>query len=311
MRSPSTVRHVLATAALAAAVVLAPAAAHAVSPQGAASAAGAATPPGAATAAPTDACTVTDATLTWGFKESFRSYISGTIARGQWEPSGGATYTTPAFSWSTATGSTATGTVSVSGAPAEAALTGGIRFTGHDGLLDTTIANPTLVLDTPTHATLRLDVSGVSMEAALAGDETATTVTQVPFVDIDLSGATVGESADGMTITATDAPTAITADGFAAFGNYETGTAFDPITIAVTAVCAADAAASRPADPATPIAAAAAPEKEAGDTTATAWRVGAGVIAALAVVGVGAGFLVRRRKTKLADAADADPDAQA
>lgn len=304
MRSPLTIRHA-AAAALAGAVLLAPSAAHAAAPHGVARAVPAAT-------AESDACTLTGATLSWGFKESFRSYISGAIARGQWEPSDGATYTTPAFSWSTSSGSTATGTVARGGAPAEAALTGRIRFTGHDGLLDTTIANPTLVRDTPTHATLRLDVSGVSMDAALAGDATATTVTQVPFVDIDLSGAAVTDTADGVTITATDAPTAITAEGFAAFGNYETGTAFDPITIEVVAACAPDAAAPSPTGSATPIAAPAPAHDAAGDTSATLWGIGAGAVAALAVVGVGTAFVRRRRKANVArpDADAADGGAQ-
>lgn len=298
MRSSLTVRHALAAAALVGAVVLAPAAAHAASPV-----------PTAASAS--DACTISDAQLTWGFKESFRSYISGTIAHGQWEPIDGATYTTTAFSWSTATGSTVTGTAAAAGAPAEAALTGGIRFTGHDGLLDTTIANPTLVMDTPTHAILRLDVSGVSMEAALAGDKTATTVTQVPFVDIDLSGATVTPTADGVTITATDAPTAITADGYAAFGNYETGTAFDPITIELAAACATDAAASSPEESATPIAAVVDDASDAaGDNAATLWGIGAGVVAALAVVGAVTAVVLRRRKSVAPDV-DADRGAQA
>ena len=45
-----------------------------------------------------------DATLTWGFKESFRAYIDGDIANGEWTTSGGATYETPEFSWSDGTG---------------------------------------------------------------------------------------------------------------------------------------------------------------------------------------------------------------
>lgn len=145
-----------------------------------------------------------------GVKESFRSYISGTIARGQWQTTGDAAYATPAFTWSSRTG-----TAAPSGAPAEVSFTGGIRFTGHDGLLDTTLADPTLVIDQPGHAVLRLDVSGVTMDAAMAGETTATTSTQVPFVDIDLSGATTSVDGDTVTINAAEAPTAITAEGFA------------------------------------------------------------------------------------------------
>ncbi|HEV8012740.1 MAG TPA: HtaA domain-containing protein, partial [Pontimonas sp.] len=35
-----------------------------------------------------DACQVEDVSITWGFKESFRSYISSSIANGSWEVSG-------------------------------------------------------------------------------------------------------------------------------------------------------------------------------------------------------------------------------
>src|SRR5690606_23738697 len=42
-------------------------------------------------------CTVTDAELVWGYKESFRSYISGSIAHGEWTVADGAAYETPNF----------------------------------------------------------------------------------------------------------------------------------------------------------------------------------------------------------------------
>ena len=84
-------------------------------------------------------CVVTDATLTWGFKESFRAYIDGDIANGEWTTSGGATYETPEFTWSDGQGhydpETGDGYVDFAGS---------VRFTGHDGLLDTTIADPSL-----------------------------------------------------------------------------------------------------------------------------------------------------------------------
>lgn len=300
MRSPLPARPIIGAAVIAGVMLLAPTPAHAAS-----TSAGLVAPE----AASASFCTVSQAQLTWGFKESFRSYISGSIAHGQWEPAGGVTYATPAFSWSTATGSTVTGTISPDGASAEAALTGAVRFTGHDGLLDTTIANPTLVIDTPTHAILRLDVSGVSMEAALAGDKTATTAAQVPFVDVDLSAATVTSSADGVTMVVTDAPTAVTAEGFAAFGNYEPGTPFDPITIDIAAVCATDAPASSPEATATavPISAAAEPDA-ASDTVATLWGIGAGVAAALVVVGVSAAAVLRGRRASAG--APVEPGAQ-
>ena len=42
--------------------------------------------------APEGACEVREVTITWGFKESFRSYISGAIAEGSWQTSGDVGY---------------------------------------------------------------------------------------------------------------------------------------------------------------------------------------------------------------------------
>src|SRR5690606_10044019 len=84
-------------------------------------------------------CVVTGGDLTWGVKESFRSYISGTIAHGSWEVSDGATYETPMFGWSNPTGEidANTGEGSIS-------FTGLIHFTGHDGALNLQMSNPSI-----------------------------------------------------------------------------------------------------------------------------------------------------------------------
>ncbi len=187
----------------------------------------------ASAAVPAGSCTITDATLTWGFKESFRSYISGSIARGAWEPFGGVGYATPSFTWAGGTGAfdPASGSGSVS-------LPGGIRFTGHDGLLDSTVQNATLSIDGG-QGRLLLDLSGVTMDSALAGENVVETHEQVPLVSVDLAALSVEQSGQALTLSATDAATAITAEGFEAFGNYETGTAFDPLTFTASGECAA------------------------------------------------------------------------
>jgi len=240
-------------------------------------------------------CTVTSASITWGFKESFRSYISGSIARGSWEAIDGATYTTPSFEWAGGTG-----TVAADGTAATVAFPGGIRFTGHDGLLDTTIAHPTLEV-TPGGVRLLLDVAGVSMDHAMAGDPTVDTVTQAPFVTVDVAAVQQARAGDLVTISAVDAATAVTEEGFAAFGSYPAGTAFDPLTFTVTAQCAAPTAPAAPADTA-----AAAPEPtHTSDAALVATRdtVGpGGVIATIvgaivvAAAGTGAVFFIRRRR---------------
>ena len=161
-------------------------------------------------------CVVDDAALTWGFKESFRSYISGSIANGEWTVADGATYAVPNFGFSGGTGGydpeTAEGLL---------AFAGSISFTGHGGLLNTTVSNPQLQLIDETSATLLLDISGTTQDGAVI-DRTG-----VEFGSIDLTGAV--SSADGV-VTITSAPAVLTAAGAEAFGTYPEGEELDPIT---------------------------------------------------------------------------------
>lgn len=162
-------------------------------------------------------CDITDATLSWGFKESFRAYIDSNIANGEWTTDGAVTYDTPAFTW---TGGT--GTYTPITGDAVITFTGSVRFTGHEGVLDTTIADPVLRLGGTT-GVLLLDVSGPTM------DGTPVDVQDVPFVDLP-AVAVAGADA----VRTIDADTVLTEDGNAAFPNYETGTAFDPVAMSIT-----------------------------------------------------------------------------
>lgn len=255
--------------------------------------------PAAASSPP--ACDITDATITWGFKESFRSYISGSIAKGAWEPFGGVGYETPAFTWTGGTGSydPATGAGSI-------AFPGGIRFTGHGGLLDSTVQNATLEL-APAAGRVLVDLAGVSMESALAGDDTVVTTPQVPLVTLDLAGLESTVSGDALTLAATDAATAITDEGYAAFGNYETGTAFDPLSFTASGVCAAATPTAEPSPvvDASPAAdAAEAGDDESGSSGALPVALIAAIGGALVatVGGTAAAIVAARRKRREASA---------
>ena len=164
-------------------------------------------------------CAVSGADLEWGFKESFRSYISSTIANGDWSVADGARYETPTFYWSGGDGDfdgrTMTGTVT---------FTGSITFTGHDGILNTTVANPTIRFD-GRDAVLLMDVAGTTQEGVAVSEQ------GVEFVSIDI-GAGVTTSADNV-VTVRDAPTVLLPTGAAAFGTYESGEPFDPIRIEI------------------------------------------------------------------------------
>lgn len=246
-------------------------------------------------------CTVTEATLTWGFKESFRSYISGSIAHGSWEPIDGATYETPDFTW---TGGT--GTISLDGTAGTVTFPGGVHFTGHDGLLDTTIANPTVVLGAEPQ--LLLDVSGVSMESALSGDGAeAESAVQVPFATIAAGAVQVTTTDDTVTAAADGAATTITEDGFTAFGSYAAGTELDPVTFSLTAQCPVETPTPTPTtaeETATPVIAAG--STDADDAAPWGVFVGLGVVVA-AVVGVGAYLIGRRRRPSGPAAEDGTP----
>jgi hypothetical protein len=106
----------------------------------------------------TTSCSIEAGTLQWGFKESFRAYIDGSIANGEWTTSDGAGYSTPEFSFDQQFGEID------SAAQARLRFQGTVRFTGHDGLLDTTIANPIVSLWPDGTVKIALDVSGVTME---------------------------------------------------------------------------------------------------------------------------------------------------
>lgn len=238
-------------------------------------------------------CPAVEATLTWGFKESFRAYVSGMIANGDWTTSGNASYTTPLFTWSSGTGGR-----SPEG-PGELDFTGGIRFTGHDGLLDSSISNPTVRFTGPDAATLVVDYAGTSMDDAMAGNQNRQEFDRVPFVDLDLAKAVV--TTDGDLVTLSDIPATFTADGNAAFSNYEAGTAFDPVTLSyrlgtdcTSPAPATSAPAETPAAPGSTDDPSALPPPAAPGRFGWVPWVGGGLIGA--VVASGATVLVMRRR---------------
>ncbi|RLV54978.1 hypothetical protein D9V41_14295 [Aeromicrobium phragmitis] len=239
----------------------------------------------AATAEPSAGrCEITGGSLTWGVKESFRAYISGTIANGGWEVSDGASYETPTFGWSPATGSIDrdTGAGSVS-------FTGTVRFTGHDGILDMTLANPTVEFAEDGHATLLLDTRGTDTSGEVAVD-----VTQQPVADLGVIGPVDPTSG---TMTFTDVPVALSEAGAPAFADfYQPGEALDPLTLVVeVAPCGGeepgDAAQDADATPA-------AVEEDEGDSSSTPWLpIGLGAGAAAVAGGAGTALYVRKRSS--------------
>jgi hypothetical protein len=220
-------------------------------------------------------CTVEGTELNWGFKESFRAYIDGSIANGAWTTADGATYETPLFTWAAGTGGYDAET-----GDADLAFTGAVRFTGHGGVLDTTIANPRVVI-VGDRAVLLLDVSGTTQEG------TPVSSTGVEFAELDLAGAE--QTGGGDLVAFTGIPAVLTEAGAAAFGTYEAGSELDPVDLLITV----DPACVQPVGAIDEAAAAPAVES-ASETSPILWIVLA-IILVLAIA-VATAILVRRTR---------------
>lgn len=165
------------------------------------------------------ACVVADGTLTWGVKESFRAYISGSFANGEWQTADGAEYETPSFIWTGGTGEIdpATGKGSVS-------FTGSVTFTGHGGVLNLNLANPTVEFEDG-EGVLLMDSKSNDMEGNLATDAKQQWVGAIKPTSIEVQNGKV---------ELTELPMTLTNEGAEAFaGFYEAGVDLDPISLSL------------------------------------------------------------------------------
>ncbi len=175
--------------------------------------------PDVATVDSASSCEVRSWEVMWGVKESFRSYLSGSLANGEWNVSGDVTYSTPLF---TIRGSD--GVLAPDLSSGELAATGSIGFFGHEGLLDQTLSTPRVVINGD-QVDVVFDISGDTQEGRTVNAH------NVSFVRVDAAGAVV-DSETG-TWSVESAPTVLTTEGAEAFGTYPAGEAFDPIDIRV------------------------------------------------------------------------------
>lgn len=156
--------------------------------------------------------TIKSANLGWGVRDSFRNYVRGGIANGSWELNG-TSYSSDAFNWSNGTGTFKGGKGSIS-------FSGSVRFTGHHGILDTTIANP------------RLEINGNSgtLYATMNSNDPsgkATNYGEVALLKVDLSG--LQSSSDAVSVNG--AATTLTPEGAKAFaGFYDAGKDMAPLS---------------------------------------------------------------------------------
>ncbi|MEW2530796.1 HtaA domain-containing protein [Streptomyces sp. NPDC047071] len=177
-----------------------------------------------AAAAHAEERTVRGGRLDWGLKSSFQSYVTGPIAHGSWNLTGGAaTVGGSQFRFHSAKGSydPASGAFS-------AGFSGGVHFTGHKKgssyQLDLAIGRPTVKVSGGS-GTLYADVVSKAK-----GSGKVTSATQVPFASLNLSG--IDMKGGSGPIALTNIPATLTAQGAKAFAGYYTaGTRLDPLSL--------------------------------------------------------------------------------
>lgn len=158
-----------------------------------------------------EARVVSGATLTWGVKAAFRDYITGSIANGTVSTSG--VGGSGPFTWSGGRG-----TYNTDDRLGGASFGGSVRFTGHGGVLDVTVAN------------LRVQVDGGS-RGVLYGDLTAGGTTRSGVAIASLALGSGSASTSGGQVRWTGVPATLTSAGAAAFeGFYSAGEAMDPVS---------------------------------------------------------------------------------
>jgi hypothetical protein len=225
-------------------------------------------------------CTVEGATLKWGYKESFRTYIEG-IAKGGWTLTDVA-YQYPDYVWENGAGSfddaSLTGLVTYGGS---------INFTGHDGALNTTLANARVELAGDT-GYLVFDVTGTTQDGA-----------SVDQPGVRLAEFALGDAAvvDGK-LSLDAIPTTLTEAGAAAFGTYAAGEALDPVTAVIPVNTECGAAVEEEPEQESEAGAAVTAVTEPVDAEGAPvwpWIVGGLVVVALAATG---GVLIARRNRK-------------
>lgn len=221
-------------------------------------------------------CTVEGATLKWGYKESFRTYIEG-IAKGGWTLTDVA-YQYPDYVWENGTGSfddkTLAGLVTYGGS---------ITFTGHDGALNTTLGNAAVEL-AGDKGYLVFDVTGTTQ-----GGES------IDQKGVRLAEFALGDAAvvDGV-LTLDAVPTTLTEAGASAFGTYAAGEQLDPVTAVIPVGAACGVAEEKPASDSEATAAVTTATEPAASDGAPVWPwiVGGLIVVALAATG---GVLIARR----------------
>jgi hypothetical protein len=152
---------------------------------------------------------VSGASIDWGVKESFRSYVTGSVANG-------------AINGGWGTGAGAFNTEADRG---RVSFGGSVHYTGHGGALDMTLSNPRIQINNASSASLILNVQSKGFNGS-----PDTNASGIVFATLSLPQAQ--ESANRVTFSGASAT--LTSAGAQAFaGFYEAGTALDSVTFSL------------------------------------------------------------------------------
>ncbi|MDT3767989.1 HtaA domain-containing protein [Gleimia hominis] len=162
---------------------------------------------------------VTAGSMSWPLRSSFTSYIRGSIAKGGWDLSNGATWSGSAFGFQTGGGlydkAKKQGTLHFKGT---------VHFTGHKGILNTKISNPSVQINGNSGA-IYLNISSAGIDGKVVN------YGRIHFANVALSNVT----ASGNQLSVSASSVNLTAKGAAGFaGFYEVGEKMDNFSLSVS-----------------------------------------------------------------------------
>ncbi|MGW1690924.1 HtaA domain-containing protein [Streptomyces sp. NPDC002399] len=168
---------------------------------------------------------IVDGTLDWGVKKSFRAYVTGPVAHGRIETTGGATASGDGYRFPDATGH-----FDAAKQTLIAGFDGKVRFLGHEengvDTLDLSLTGLEIQVN-GTKGTLIADVTTKDRET-----KKVSTFTGLAIADLQLPEGELAAK-DGV-VTLSAVPTTLSAHGTKAFGGmYPAGEQLDALTVAV------------------------------------------------------------------------------
>ncbi|MFB7606115.1 HtaA domain-containing protein [Streptomyces gardneri] len=171
---------------------------------------------------------LSDGTLDWGIKQSFRTYLAQPFAHGKTTLEGGAKQASGngVFTFVEGAGTYDTGTHATANS-----FKGGVRFEAHSGALDIRISDVRLTTKGSAAPTGEILADVVTKEK----DGTVSTRDDIAFAALDMSRVRPSQGAGGAMVFK-DIPAKLTKDGAAAFGGfYKEGDELDAATLTVKA----------------------------------------------------------------------------